>query len=144
MHPPSWCMPVRHTAHTLVICDLHVLQNSISGIVLRILYPWHLLRMINPLVVVLFVIVGHEHSMWNIALHVLQSGRRVPQSGEAVVGCGTPCCVGEASNVLSEQLILNGTVFLILSVETMLFGITHLRLLMVGAPSLDAHFLNLL
>ena len=81
--------------------------------------------------------------MWNIALAVLQSGRPVPQSGEAVVGCGTPCCVNAASILLSDQLTWNRTVSLILVVETFLFGITDLKLLMVGVFPLVAHLLNL-
>ena len=95
---------MKHTAHTLVACNFYILHATDSGMVLRILNPWQVLHLIDPSVVVSFVIVGHEHSMWNIALAVLQSGRPVPQSGEAVVGCGTPCCVSAVNILLSEQL----------------------------------------
>ena len=93
--------------------------------------------------IVSVVIVGLEHSMWNIALAVLQSGRTVPQSGEADVGCGIPCCVNATNILPSEQLTGNGTVSLILLIDAVLFGITHLKLLMVGVPPLVAHLLNL-
>ena len=81
--------------------------------------------------IVSVVIVGLEHSMWNITLAVLQSGRTVPQSGEAVVGCGIPCCVNATNILPSEQLTGNGTVSLLLLVEIVLFCITHLRLLVI-------------
>ena len=93
--------------------------------------------------VVSFDTVGHEHSTWNICLAVLHSGRLVPQSGVVLICCGTPCCAIAASLLLSVQLIVNGIVSLILLTDTLLLGITHLRVLILAAPSVFAPFLNL-
>ena len=100
MHPPNLCMPVWHTAHMLVIGDLHVLQTTDTEMIPCILYPWHLLHLSNPLVVVLFVTVGHEHSMQNIALAVLQSGRPVPQWYTMLHQCSQNFAVGAVDSEL--------------------------------------------
>ena len=105
--PPMW-MPLAHTAHKLDVIFRHLLRIAASGKVPLILYPWHLLHLCRPWILVLVVALGHLHSLWNIFLTFVHSGRPLPQSSIFQLNWGTPWLLSAVSILLCFTLVANG------------------------------------